>query len=39
VEYVVRIIVVSKQEVLNHGTKQEALIIKVVFRKFKKGVN
>ncbi len=33
-EYVVGIIVVSKQEVLNYGTKQEALTIKVVFKKF-----
>jgi hypothetical protein len=32
-EYVVGIIVVFKQ-VLNHGTKQEALTIKVVSRKF-----
>jgi hypothetical protein len=39
VEYVVGIIVVFKQEVLNNGTKQEALTIKVVSRKFKKGVN
>jgi hypothetical protein len=39
VEDVVGIIVVLKQEVLNHSTKQEALTIKVVSRKFKKGVN